>query len=240
MLADLLRDPSVAAFVAIPMCLAFLFIWAVARVSGAAGVAIAAIGTAGWMAGTLSLAVGGTFRRWNDTPPPFALLVAAILLIAFGVAFSGAGRRIATHVPLWALIATQAFRLPLEIAMHQLAERGVMPPQMSYSGLNFDVLTGATAVVVAALVATGRAGRATVMTWNVAGLLLLANVVVIAILSTPRMQLFGPDRESVFVTYPPFVWLPAVMVLAALLGHLLIFRALRAAARLPRRLSEQV
>jgi heme exporter protein D len=28
------------------------------------------------------------------------------------------------------------------------------------------------------------------------------------------------------VTYPPFVWLPAVMVLAALAGHLLIFRAL--------------
>jgi hypothetical protein len=26
--------------------------------------------------------------------------------------------------------------------------------------------------------------------------------------------------------YPPFVWLPAVMVLAALAGHLLIFRAL--------------
>jgi len=114
-----------------------------------------------------------------------------------------------------------------------------MPPQMSYSGLNFDVLTGATAVVIAALVATGRAGRAAVMTWNIAGLLLLVNVVVIAILSTPRIQLFGPDRESVFVTYPPFVWLPAVMVLAALLGHLLIFRAL-AIARFPRRVSEQV
>ena len=27
-----------------------------------------------------------------------------------------------------------------------------------------------------------------------------------------------------FVTYTPFVWLPAVMVLAALAGHLLIFR----------------
>jgi hypothetical protein len=29
------------------------------------------------------------------------------------------------------------------------------------------------------------------------------------------------------VTYPPYVWLPAVMVVAALAGHLLIFRALR-------------
>ena len=30
-----------------------------------------------------------------------------------------------------------------------------------------------------------------------------------------------------FVTYTPFVWLPAVMVVAALAGHLVIFRALR-------------
>jgi hypothetical protein len=33
----------------------------------------------------------------------------------------------------------------------------------------------------------------------------------------------------VWVTYPPFVWLPAVMALAGLAGHLVIFRALRAA-----------
>jgi heme exporter protein D len=35
---------------------------------------------------------------------------------------------------------------------------------------------------------------------------------------------------NVFVMYAPFVWLPAVMVLAALAGHLVVFRALRAQA----------
>jgi hypothetical protein len=35
----------------------------------------------------------------------------------------------------------------------------------------------------------------------------------------------------VWVTYPPYVWLPTVMVTAALSGHLLIFRALFASAR---------
>jgi hypothetical protein len=32
--------------------------------------------------------------------------------------------------------------------------------------------------------------------------------------------------RPVFVAYMPYVWLPAVMVLAALAGHLVIFRAL--------------
>lgn len=225
-----LTEPSVAAFVAIPMCLAFLFIWAVARVSGPGAITAAAVGTAVWMAGTLALAVSGMLRRWDATPPPFALLVAAVVLLAVVIAFSGVGRRIASQIPLWALVATQAFRLPLELAMHRLAVRGIMPPQMSYTGFNFDIVTGATAVAVAFLLLQRRAGRALVMAWNVGGLVLLLNVVVIAIVSTPRLHVFGADRMNVFVTYPPFVWLPSVMVLAALAGHLLVFRALRANA----------
>src|SRR5688572_5278663 len=63
--------------------------------------------------------------------------------------------------------------------------------------------------------------------WNVLGLALLVNVVSVAIASMPLLRLFGDDRVVTFVTYPPFVWLPAVMVLAALAGHLVIFRALR-------------
>ena len=57
------------------------------------------------------------------------------------------------------------------------------------------------------------------------GLGLLVNVVTVAILSTPRFRYFGDDQLNVWVTYPHrFVWLPAVMVLAALAGHLLVFR----------------
>jgi hypothetical protein len=135
------------------------------------------------------------------------------------------GRRLASYLPLWSLVAVQAFRLPLELAMHGMYERGIMPVQMSYAGLNFDILTGATAIVVAALSATGRGGRALVIAWNVIGLVLLVNIVVISVLSTPRFHYFGEEQLNVWITYPPFVWLPTVMVLTALAGHLLIFRA---------------
>ena len=111
--------------------------------------------------------------------------------------------------------------------MHALVSRGLMPEQMSYTGRNFDVLTGGTAIVVAALSRWGVGGRRLVTVWNVAGLALLINIVTVAILSTPRFAAFGPERPNLFVTYPPFVWLPAVLVLAALAGHLIIFRALR-------------
>jgi hypothetical protein len=228
-------DPVVLAFVVIPLILAAALVWAAGyawRRAGAENARIVRVvmltlaGTTTWMSVTWVVAASGAFRQWNQTPPPFALLVLAIVLLGARLAFSGLGRQIATHVPLWALVGIQLFRLPLELAMHALVDRGTMPVQMSYSGLNFDIVTGATAIIVAGLVAAGRAGRWLVLGWNLLGFALLINVVTVAILSTPRFAYFGRDQLNVFVTYPPYVWLPAVMVLAAFAGHLLIFRAL--------------
>jgi hypothetical protein len=60
------------------------------------------------------------------------------------------------------------------------------------------------------------------------GVILLGNIVTIAVLSTPIFAAFGstPDRLNTFVADPPFVLLPAVLVLAAWAGHLVVFRAL--------------
>jgi hypothetical protein len=227
-----LADPPVLAFVVLPAAIAILFVWGVATAwrrtgqPGAKAAARAAGFTLIWMSTAAALAGRGVFRMWDATPPPFALLVVALLALGVGIAFSPLGGRLASGLPLWTLVGVQAFRLPLEIAMHALVSRGLMPEQMSYSGRNFDVVTGATAIAVAGLVAAGVAGRRLVLAWNILGLVLLVNIVVVAILSTPRFAVFGPDRLNVFVTYPPFVWLPTVLVLAALAGHLIIFRAL--------------
>lgn len=49
-----------------------------------------------------------------------------------------------------------------------------------------------------------------------------------AVVATPAFAWFGRDRLNVWITYPPFVWLPAVIVTAALTGHLLVWRKLQA------------
>ncbi len=230
-----ITEPSVFAFVLLPLLLVALFVWGVAAAYRKAGetparvrrvTAVAIVGAALWLAATWVVASRGVLLDWDRTPPPFAFLVAAILVLAGVIAFGPIGSRLARHIPLWVLVGVQAFRFPLELAMHRLSERGIMPDQMSYSGRNFDILTGITAIVIAALLRSGRGSRALVLVWNVMGLGLLLNIVTIAILSTPRFAAFGPDRLNTFVMYPPFVWLPAIMVLAALTGHLLIFRSL--------------
>ena len=96
---------------------------------------------------------------------------------------------------------------------------------MSYAGRNFDIVIGISAIGVAALVLAGRGGRRLCATWNIMGVVLVLNVVIVGILSTPTFRLFGDQQLNVWVTYPPFVWLPAGLVLAALLGHVVVFRA---------------
>ena len=230
-----MSEPSVAAFVVISVLLAMALAWAAFiawRRTGASessarrAAVITATATAVWMALTWFAAASGILRKWEATPPPFALLVLGVIVVSVTLSFGPLGTRMAQEIPLWVLIAVQSFRVPLEIAMHALVARGIMPVQMSYSGRNFDIVSGVTAVIVAVLVRAGAGGRLLAGAWNVLGLALLINVVTVAIVSTPRIRYFGDDRVVTFVTYVPFVWLPAVMVLAALAGHLVIFRAL--------------
>jgi len=125
------------------------------------------------------------------------------------------------------LIGSQFFRLPLELTMHRAAVEGVMPIQMSYSGYNFDIVTGIGALLVSFLFATGKGSRLAVVVWNAIGFCLLVNVVAIAVASLPIFRAFGEDRLNVWVAYPPFVWLPGILVPFALLGHVLVWRKLR-------------
>jgi hypothetical protein len=228
-------DLAVAAFVILPLVVSTLGVWGVhagARRSGASpavarrAAVTCAVATATWLIVTWRLAASGTLARWDAWPPPFAIFVVVVLTLGVLLGSGSWGRWLAA-LPLGALVVVQSFRLPLEVAMHAMAERGVMPPQMSYSGRNVDILTGATALIVALLLRTGIAGRRVVWAWNVFGLATLANIIVVAVASTPPIAAFGPDRLNTWVTEPPFVWLPAVLVVAALVGHLVIFRALR-------------
>jgi hypothetical protein len=101
-----------------------------------------------------------------------------------------------------------------------------MPSQMSYSGQNFDILSGITAGALGLWLARGRVPRRVVLLWNLLGFALLVNIVAVAVVSTPLFRWFGDERVNTFVTYPPFVWLPGVLVMAALMGHVLVWRRL--------------
>jgi hypothetical protein len=242
----LLQDPTAAAgsptlraaFIGVTVLTASLFIggvyWSSLRTGQARDVAIrrmawAAITCVAWIALTGVLAARGVLSF--GVPPTMPILLVVMVVLAVLIVRSTLGKQLATGLPVAALVASQGFRLPLELSMHQAYNEGLMPVQMSYSGRNFDIITGITALLVGLWLATGerRNWRGVVLGWNVLGVLLLLNILLIALLSAPvPFRRFMNEPANTWVLQAPWVWLPTVMVFAALLGHLLVFRRLRA------------
>jgi hypothetical protein len=157
-------------------------------------------------------------------------LFLATLALAGWIGRSELGRRLAIGLPLAVLVGSQAFRVVVELLLHRAYREGLMPVQMSYSGSNFDIVTGILAAALAVALARTTLSARVVLAWNVVGLLLLLNVLVIALLSAPTpFRQFHNEPANVWITKAPWVWLPTVMVPLALLGHILVFRRLAAA-----------
>jgi hypothetical protein len=184
---------------------------------------------------TLGLAVDGSLANFRRFPPPLLPVTGLCILLWVAIATSRAGRAL-DALPLAAVVGFHAFRLPLELMMHAAADAGVMPRQMSYSGWNFDIVTGASAAIVSVLAALGKAPRPLLLAWNALGSVLLFVVVAVAISSGPPLLAFGsaPEQANTWVAYAPFVWLPTVLVPAAVAGHVVLWRRLLAPGEEPR------
>ena len=112
-----------------------------------------------WLLATAIVAASGALRRFDATPPPFALLALAVGVIGIAVPCSSLGTLLVRGLPLWALVGFQVFRFPLELVMHRAYVEGLMPVQMSYSGQNYDIVSGITAGLLAWWLSRGRALR---------------------------------------------------------------------------------
>jgi hypothetical protein len=181
-----------------------------------------------WLLYTALIASAGLLARTDFKPLPMLLLFLPLVALSVSFAFSRVGGRLAQTTPLQWLLGLHAFRLPLELVMHEAAREQVMPVQMTFTGWNFDILTGLSATIVCLGWSYLRPTRAWTLAFNVLGSLLLSAIVAIALASLPAFHRFGtePEQLNTWVAYFPYVWLPAVLVAAALIGHLLLWRRL--------------
>ncbi len=168
------------------------------------------------------LARSGILNHFSSLPPPLVLLLISGFIGTIAIGISPWVRRL-IELPLSALVGFQAFRILVELLIHKSANVGLAPPQMTWSGYNFDIATGLTALFLAPF--AGSVPGRLVLLWNWLGLMLLIVVVGTAAVSFPTaFQLMRPDNT--WLASFPYFWLPSVLVTAALLGHIVIFRKL--------------
>lgn len=181
-----------------------------------------------WLTVTATLAWSGELARFDRTPPLMAVMLPLIFSVAILTAVSPLGGRLAAALPVVTLVGVQTFRLPLELVMHRAAGLGIMPVELSYSGYNLDILTGLGALALLLALPTVRVPRALVWAWNLWGLGCLGVIGWIARTSSPMVRGFGDDPRhlNTWVLHFPYVWLPTVLVMIALSGHLVLTRRL--------------
>lgn len=153
--------------------------------------------------------------------PMIPIFFAVNLLTAVAFAFSPVGTALAA-LPLPALVAFQGFRLPLELVLHDWAEQEVIPTTMTWTGSNWDIVTG----IVSLALAPFSKNPAVAWVANIIGIVLLFNVARVAVMSSPLPFAWDVQPPLQLAFFIPYSWIAPVCVAGALAGHIILTRAL--------------
>ncbi|MEM6267865.1 MAG: hypothetical protein AAF998_00440 [Bacteroidota bacterium] len=183
------------------------------------------LGMIAWIGLLMFLSLKGVFHRMDVFPPRIMFAVVATMgFIAILAVNRRFGQTLRTINPAW-LIWPQVFRILVEIVLWLNYENGDTPIQMTFEGLNFDILAGISAPIIAWLAyGQGRQRHGLALVWNFVGLALLLNILTIAVLSTPAVGVLEP--ENTFIGYFPFALLPGFVAPYAMLLHVVSIRQL--------------
>lgn len=167
------------------------------------------------------LAMGGFHHHFASLPPRL-LIFGPLPAFLFVIAFLSFDRETVARLPLTILTLIHVIRIPVEFVLHSLYYEGGIPREMTFEGWNFDIATGITAPI-AYLLAFGKEGvnKPLLIGWNLAGLFLLAVIVITAVFAFPfPFQRLGFEQPNVAIAYFPYIWLPTVVVPIVLFCHL--------------------
>jgi hypothetical protein len=181
-----------------------------------------------WMAILAFLALIGFFYQFDRFPPPIYLALVLPLILIFFLMYSKFFGVVLKAIPERWLIYVQSFRILMELFLWMGYLGNFVPLQMTFEWLNFDIIVGLTAPM-AGFVFFGfrRYRKLEAIIWNIFGIILLINVLLIAILSMPtHFQAFVIEPDSSFVAIFPFIWIPGFIVPFALAMHLFSLRQL--------------
>jgi uncharacterized membrane protein len=168
------------------------------------------------------------FADFSKLPPRPALAMMIPLPFVVAIAFSKKGTQLLQSVPPHWLVYIQSFRIGVELLLLFAFMAGRLPVQMTFEGRNFDVITGVLALPVGYLLAQKKSyATKLAIAFNIVGILLLLNVLLIAVLSMPTsFRYFMNEPSTTLVTQFPFILLPGVLVPVAYMLHIFSLRQL--------------
>ena len=177
----------------------------------------------GWLGISAIIASQGFFTDFTSLPPR---ILVALIPPALAIGYISASVRvnnILSVLPKSWMIYAQSFRILMEVFLFLMLASGALPFQMTFEGRNFDIIIGLTAPVVAYFSYNKKVWPKIVpLLWNLAGILLVTNILIIGLLSTPGpLRKFFNEPANTMIAHFPFIWIAAFIVPFAYLLHIL-------------------
>lgn len=169
------------------------------------------------------------FTNNFDSFPPRPIFIILSVFIFFSIAiFTPTLSEILLYTPPQWILYLQSFRFFVEILLWLLFIQNLIPVQMSFEGRNFDILVGITGPIFGYFCFVKQNwSKKAAFWWNIAGLALLFNILVIAVLSMPTpIRMFMNEPANRIVAIFPFFFLPSILVPIAFVMHIFSLRQL--------------
>lgn len=188
------------------------------------------IGISLWLLIQGFMSINGLYYSNPNSIPPQILLFGIfpnIILIAM-LFLTQKGRNFIDSLSIEKITYLNLIRIPIEFILLWLFINKVIPQSMTFEGLNYDLIMGITAPLIIYFgFRKGKIGKRSILIWNIVGIVLLFNVVIIGLLSAPfPLQKFAFEQPNIGLLYFPFSWLPIFIVPVVILGHLISIRQL--------------
>ena len=179
-----------------------------------------------WLALQAFISLSGFYTVTNSLPPRLLFSVIPAMLFIVVLFVTAKGRQFIDSLDTKVLTLLHIIRIPVEMVLFWLFVHKTVPQIMTFEGRNFDILSGITSPIVYYFGFVKRQlSRKVIILWNFICLGLLANIVVIALLSAPfPFQQLAFEQPNIAILYFPFIWLPCCVVPLVLLAHLVCIR----------------
>lgn len=178
-----------------------------------------------WIALLSVLSLKGFFADFTHLPPRPVLIILLPLIFVLWFIFSKSGSELLSHASPQGLIYMQSFRIIVELLLWLSFLNHVLPVQMTFEGGNLDILSGILALPAGYFVMKNRQASLVSLVYNILGLGLLINILIIAIRSFPTpLRHYLNEPSNAIIAQFPYILLPGVLVPLAYSLHLFSLR----------------
>ncbi|MFT4521990.1 MAG: hypothetical protein ACI8ZN_000929 [Bacteroidia bacterium] len=185
---------------------------------------------AGWFVYLISMAKTGILQDYS-LPPRFPIFT---IFPAFGFIFVVARRKetavFISNIPTTWLTFVQSFRIVVELLFVASVANGMLHPEVTIEGYNYDMIFGFSALLVGYLdYKYLNKSNTLVLWWNYLGLAVLFSVIILFVTTTYIPNLWGSETTLALpgmVSFPTIL-VPAFLMPVAVFIHVLSIIKLR-------------